>query len=87
MSRINSGIALFPADGGIRGFFLRSKNEAVLDVMGLVSQIGRRLGSRDPVRIVFGEFKGGGEGQDLEKVPPGVMNSLRSWSPWTTLAA
>ncbi len=72
---------------GFRGFFLRSENEAVLDVMGLVSQNGRRLGSRDPVRMVFGEFKGDGEGEGLEKVSLGVMNSLRSWSPWTTLAA
>ena len=29
---------------------------------GLVSQTGRRLGARDPVRMVFGEFKGAGEG-------------------------
>ena len=72
---------------GFRGFFLRSENEAVLDVMGLVSQIGRRLGARDPVRMVFGENKGDGEGEGLEKVTLGVMNSLRSWSPWTTLAA
>ena len=54
---------------------------------GLVSQTGRRLGARDPVRMVFGEFKGDGEGEGLEKVTLSVMNSLRSWSPWTTLAA
>ena len=72
---------------GFRGFFLRSENEAVLDVMGLVSQNARRSGARDPVRMVFGEFKGDGEGEGLEKVSLGVMNSLRSWSPWTTLAA
>ena len=72
---------------GFRCFFLRSENEAVLDVVGPVRQIGRRLGARDPVRMVFGEFRGDGEGEGLEKVPLGVMNSLRSWSPWTTLAA
>ena len=34
---------------------------------GLVSQTGRRLGARDPVRMVFGEFKGDGEGKVLKK--------------------
>ena len=69
---------------GFRGFFLRSENEAVLDVMGAREP---DRGPVIPVRMVFGEFKGAGEGEGLEKVTLGVMNSLRSWSPWTTLAA